>query len=244
MLELGIWKSKSNNTSRNKLEVCFYLYFRNVPNKAMNSTAYPLRKLPCRYAPFYGNFHSAYTASYCGVISKNEKLHLTKHSVAVVYHTVTGNTQKLAEAVASGAESISGVQGKLLPILGSHIYEGRYKNAELLKELGRASAVVFGSPTFMGSVSAQFKSFADATSDVWDKNEWSGKVAAGFTIGSNLSGDQLHTIQYMSILANQHGMLWVGIDRPIAAENKDINRLGAQSGLIAHSDDTVVSEID
>ena len=32
------------------------------------------------------------------------------------------------------------------------------------------------------------------------------KVAAGFTIGSNLSGDQLSSIQYLQIFANQHGM--------------------------------------
>ena len=171
-------------------------------------------------------------------------MHVTKHTVAVVYHTVTGNTHKLAEAIASGIETVSGVDARLLPIMGAHIHEGRYTNIEVMNAITTASAVVFGSPTFMGSVSAQFKSFADATSDIWEKNEWSGKVAAGFTIGSNLSGDQLHTIQYMSILASQHGMLWTSINRPNSPEHKDINRLGAQSGLIAHSEDTVVSEMD
>ena len=37
-------------------------------NKQLHSTAYPLRKLPYRCAPFYGNFHSAYTESELGVM--------------------------------------------------------------------------------------------------------------------------------------------------------------------------------
>jgi len=169
---------------------------------------------------------------------------VAQHTVAVVYHTVTGDTKKLAEAIALGAETITGADAELLPIMGTDIHEGRYTNIELMNIISKASAVVFGSPTFMGSVSAQFKSFADATSEIWENNEWSGKVAAGFTIGSSLSGDQLHTIQYMNILANQHGMLWTSINKPNTAEHKSINRLGAQSGLIAHSEDAVVSEMD
>lgn len=73
---------------------------------------------------------------------------------------------------------------------------------------------------------------------------WANKIAAGFTIGSNFSGDQLHTLQYLQILANQQGMLWVGLDIPGNQNDSGVNRLGAQSGLIAHSADGVLHETD
>jgi NAD(P)H dehydrogenase (quinone) len=64
----------------------------------------------------------------------------------------------------------------------------------------------------MGGVSAQFKAFADATSELWCQQEWAGKIAAGFTCGSAMNGDQTSTLQYLVTLANQQGMLWVGLD--------------------------------
>ena len=103
--------------------------------------------------------------------------------------------------------------------------------------------MIFGSPTFMGSVSAQFKAFADATGELWAEKIWSDKVAAGFTIGSNLSGDQLHTLQYLQVFANQHGMLWASLDIPGNCDPQKRNRLGAQSGLIAYSKDGVLNEV-
>ena len=110
-----------------------------------------------------------------------------------------------------------------------------------MESISTADAVVFGSPTYMGCVSAQFKAFADATGELWSKGKWVDKVAAGFTIGSNLSGDQLSVIQYISTFANQHGMLWSGLD---IRSSEALNRLGAQSGLIAHSSDGTVHETD
>ena len=74
--------------------------------------------------------------------------------------------------------------------------------------------MIFGCPTYMGGPSAQFKAFADASSDRWERQRWESKLCAGFTVGSNPSGDQLATLQYMTILAAQHGMLWAGIDIP------------------------------
>lgn len=164
--------------------------------------------------------------------------------IAIVYHSATGTTQGLAEGVYRGALSVTGVSAEKLSINGEDIVHGRYRNHQALNQLAQADAIVFGSPTFMGSVSAQFKAFADATTDFWEAQGWSNKVAAGFTIGANYSGDQLHTIQYIQILANQHGMLWVGLDLPCNSMEERPNRLGAQSGLIAHSPDGGLNEAD
>ncbi len=168
----------------------------------------------------------------------------TQTSVAVVYHSITGTTGGLAEAALQGASQIDGVRAFLVKIEGADIHEGRYRNADALRALGEAEAIIFGSPTFMGSVSAQFKAFADATSEFWFQRHWAGKLAAGITIGNNPSGDQLNTIQYLNTLANQHGMLWVGIDLPGGFDPEGRNRLGAQGGLIAHARDGMLDPAD
>ncbi|HBS82209.1 NAD(P)H-dependent oxidoreductase [Vreelandella alkaliphila] len=165
-------------------------------------------------------------------------------NVAVVFHSALGSTKQLAQAVAAGAAAQPGVDAIQIEIVGADIVEGRFCNTELLQQLDKADALVFGSPTYMGCVSAQFKAFSDATSELWAKQLWADKIAAGFTIGANLSGDQLNTLQYMQVFANQHGMCWVGLDIPGNYDPGMRNRLGAQSGLIAHSTDGVLNETD
>lgn len=164
--------------------------------------------------------------------------------VAVIFHSANGTTEKLASLVMSGVLSLQGVDVLKVEILGSDIVEGRYQNQEILDSLDNVDAIIFGSPTYMGSVSAQFKAFADATGDKWSEKKWSDKIAGGFTIGSNLSGDQLMTMQYFQVFANQHGMIWGSLDIPGGCDPEGRNRLGAQSGLIAHSKDNTLNEID
>ena len=164
--------------------------------------------------------------------------------IALIYHSVTGTTKQLAESVAEGAMSVKSAQVSSIEILGEDIVAGRFTNLQIIESLSDANALIFGSPTFMGSVSAQFKAFADATGELWAERQWANKIAGGFTIGSNLSGDQLNTIQYLQIFANQHGMLWAGLDIPGNYDPENRNRLGAQSGLIAHASDGKVHEQD
>jgi multimeric flavodoxin WrbA len=129
-------------------------------------------------------------------------------------------------------------------IQGCEIIEGRFTNLELIEELSSCDAIIFGTPTYMGGVSAQFKAFADATSDLWCEQKWSGKLAAGFTCGSAMNGDQAGTLQYLVTLSNQHGMLWVGLDAAHGYKDHGINRLGCQLGVVAHSPDGRVNESD
>ena len=96
----------------------------------------------------------------------------------------------------------------------------------------------------MGGPAAQFKAFADASSDRWDSQVWSGKLAAGFTVGANANGDQLATLHYFTILASQHGMLWVGLDITGGIDSEGRNPLGAQLGLAAHCLNPTLSAID
>jgi NAD(P)H dehydrogenase (quinone) len=91
----------------------------------------------------------------------------------------------------------------------------------------------------MGSVSWQFKKFADATSKLWFTQEWKNKLAAGFTNSASINGDKLSTLHYMFTLAMQHSMLWISTgmmpSNSKAAQRNDINYLGSYSGLMAQS---------
>jgi NAD(P)H dehydrogenase (quinone) len=155
--------------------------------------------------------------------------------IAVVYHSQGGHTKILAEAVAEGASSLEGAEGSLHRIEGASIVEGRFADEDLLVRLDAADAIVFGSPTHMGSVSGPFKSFLDGTLHRWYGRSWSNKVAAAFTVSSTPSGDKLTGLLTSYVCAMQHGMIWVGVDQsPLNAEG--MNRLGFYVGVGAQAD--------
>lgn len=158
-------------------------------------------------------------------------------TVAIVYFSGSGHTQLMAEAIAAGVRSRD-VEVDLLQITGEQIVEGRWQDAEIIEKLYQADAIVFGSPTYMGGVAAQFKAFLDAGSSVWFAQQWKDKIAGGFTHSSSPSGDKQGTLLYLSINAAQHGMVWVGAgDLPSQYfGNRDgVNRLGSFLGVMGQS---------
>jgi NAD(P)H dehydrogenase (quinone) len=151
--------------------------------------------------------------------------------IAVVYHSGYGHTKAQAEAVARGAESVPGTQVALISVDQA---EAR------VAEINAADAIVFGAPTYMGSVSAQFKAFMDASSKAWAAGQWKNKIAAGFTNSGSQSGDKLNSLIQLAIFAMQHGMIWVGVDLMPGNNNSkgsvhDLNRLGSFLGAMAQS---------
>lgn len=79
-----------------------------------------------------------------------------------------------------------------------------------LDHVTAADAVVFGSPTYMGTVSAPMKAFMDASVKPWSGQAWRDKIAAGFTVSGSPSGDKFNTLMTLAVFAAQHGMVWVG----------------------------------
>ena len=151
--------------------------------------------------------------------------------VAVVYHSGYGQTKKQAEAVAAGAARVVGAKVALIPV------EEVEARAE---ELNAADAIIFGAPTYMGGVSAQFKAFMDGTSKTWVTAGWRDKFAAGFTNSASQSGDKLNSLTQLAIFAAQHGMLWVSLGLPPGNNSSkgsldDLNRLGSFIGAMAQS---------
>jgi len=151
--------------------------------------------------------------------------------IAVVYHSGYGHTAMQAEAVARGARKVAGADVTLLTI------DDAEQQWELL---GAADALIFGTPTYMGSASAQFKAFMDASSKAWFVDAWKDKVAAGFTTSGSQSGDKLSTLTQLAVFAAQHGMIWVSLglkpgNNSSTGSVEDLNRLGSFLGAMAQA---------
>ena len=159
--------------------------------------------------------------------------------ISIVFFSGSGHTQLMAEAVQRGAASVPGTEAELIRISGSDITEGRWKNESILPKIGASDAVIFGTPTYMGGPSWQFKRFADASSKAWFHGKWKNKVAAGFTNSASMNGDKVQTLNYLFALSMQQGMVWVGTGmmpaNSKAAQRNDVNWLGAFSGAMAQS---------
>jgi NAD(P)H dehydrogenase (quinone) len=158
-------------------------------------------------------------------------------TIAIVYFSGSGHTQLMAEAIAAGIQS-AGDNPQLLRITGDQMNNGRWQDESLIEALDKADGIVFGSPTYMGGVAAQFKAFLDAMSSVWVAQRWKDKVAAGFTHSSSLSGDKQGTLLYLATNAAQHCMIWVGAgDLPshYVGETDGVNRLGSFLGVMGQS---------
>ncbi|KJF97811.1 flavodoxin family protein [Photobacterium leiognathi] len=155
-------------------------------------------------------------------------------AIGIVYFSNTGIMEVLVDAFCNelASEPVEMITHK---IMGTEIIGGRFVNNDLMKKLQDCQAIIFASPTYMGSVAAQFKAFADATSDIWSEQKLAGKIAAGMTSGGSENGDQSETLRYFQILASQHGMIWMGLDMPSNYNELKVNRLGCQAGVIATS---------
>jgi NAD(P)H dehydrogenase (quinone) len=159
---------------------------------------------------------------------------MSNFKLAIIYYTKSHSLEKLALEIGKGAE-VSGVETKIMTC-----QEAR-NNLNLLEEV---DGVVFGSPTYFGSVAAEMKAFFEALVDFWINKKLQNKIAAGFTHSSSPSGDKLMTLMEIMVFAMQNGMIWVG---PTLHPNEKIllesgekelvtNQLGAWLGLMAYSD--------
>ncbi|MEW1638869.1 flavodoxin family protein [Streptomyces sp. NPDC093801] len=151
--------------------------------------------------------------------------------VSIAYHSGYGHTAVVAEAVRAGAAA-AGATVHVVKV--DAITEAEWAL------LDASDAIVFGSPTYMGTASGAFHVFAEATSKRWFGDAWRDKVAAGFTNSASKSGDKLNTLQYFQMLASQHGMSWVNLGlkpgwNSSTGSEYDLNRLGFSSGAAAQT---------
>jgi len=135
----------------------------------------------------------------------------------VVYDSGTGNTEKMAYAVAEGAQQVKGIAVTVKKVDGVK-----------LEDLMEADGIIMGSPTYYGQMSAKMKNLLDESEKIHGKLE--GKVGAAFTsAGGTASGAEttlLSILQAMLI----HGMIIQGRSEskhygPAAVETPDPEEL-------------------
>jgi len=149
--------------------------------------------------------------------------------VSIVYDSGYGHTAKQAQAVAEGARKVAGAQVGLIAVADGPV---RWETLET------SDAIIFGSPTYSGSVSSRFKRFMeDSTKPAWLPQKWRNKIAAGFTNSGAQHGDKLNSLISMALFAAQHGMIWVGLDLFPGRTSSDLNRIGGWLGAMAQSND-------
>lgn len=125
--------------------------------------------------------------------------------VLIVFYSKTGNVAQLAEAIAEGARQVEGAEvvlrrvDDLAPEEVINRQEGWKKWHDKLKgqyqapkveELAEADAIVFGTPTRYGNVSAELKQFIDMTGALWAEGKLVNKVGSVFTSASTVHGGQ------------------------------------------------------
>ena len=161
-------------------------------------------------------------------------------SIAVVYHSGFGHTQVVAEAIARGAKAVEGIDAAVISVAELPPPGADQPPADAWSVLNGADAIVFGCPTYMGSVSAEFKVFMESSSPVWGAQGWKDKLAAGFTNAGGLCGDKVNCLIDLALFAAQHSMIWVS--QGLFYDDTGINRMGSWLGLQAQSDNPPPSE--
>ena len=137
--------------------------------------------------------------------------------IAIVYHTTYGHTKLQAEAVLRGVQSVAGID--------AHLYTASEAAAQL-DALDAAEAIIFGCPTYMGSMSAGMKTFVEAAAKKWFTLAWKDKIAGAFTNSSSFSGDKLNTLFGLVVNAMQHGMIYVSLGMmPSANKPEALNQI-------------------
>jgi len=152
--------------------------------------------------------------------------------IVIIYHSGYGHTKIVAEYIQKGALKVVDKVSLLSTIEAQD-------NFELLHQ---ASTLIFGSPTYMGTISSDFKKFMEATAKFWYRQKWKDKFAAGFTNSSTLNGDKLNTLQQLLLFAAQHSMLWISTGILPKFENdkqlEEPNGLASYLGLMTLSDNS------
>lgn len=136
--------------------------------------------------------------------------------ILVLYHSKSGNTKKLAEAVASGVRSVSGAECVMKD------------TKEVTKEdFLRADGVIAGSPVYFGTMAAELKEVFDRFVVV--RKKMGDKIGAAFATSGDLSGGKETTMMSIIQAFLVYGMIVVG-DPLDATGHYGVSCTGAPDG--------------
>ncbi|MGO8754101.1 MAG: NAD(P)H:quinone oxidoreductase [Gallionellaceae bacterium] len=140
--------------------------------------------------------------------------------VLVLYYSMYGHIERMAEAIAEGVRMADGVEAviKRVPEI---IPEDRARAMGVkleqkapiatTEELADYDAIIFGTPTRFGNMTAQMRNFLDQTGKLWVDGSLIGKVASVFTSTGTQHGGQETTITSFHSTLLHHGMVIVGV---------------------------------
>ncbi|WP_201861092.1 NAD(P)H:quinone oxidoreductase [Microvirga soli] len=139
--------------------------------------------------------------------------------VLVLYYSSWGHIEQMAYAAAEGArEAGAEVVVKRVPELvpeavaqAAHYKTDQKAPVATVEELPEYDAIIFGTPTRYGTMTAQMKNFLDQTGGLWAQGKLIGKVGSVFTSTATQHGGQEATILTTLPVLLHHGMVVVGL---------------------------------
>ena len=148
----------------------------------------------------------------------------------IVFYSRYGNTARLAEGIAEGIRKLSGVEVIMRKVRETappqiiardekwqkaHDEMAQRYSEATLADLETADAIIFGSPTRYGNMSAELKLFLDTTGPLWVQGKLIGKVAAVFCTNSTAHSGKESTLLSMMVPLLHHGMIIVGVPQNV-----------------------------
>lgn len=140
--------------------------------------------------------------------------------VLVLYYSMYGHIERMAEAEAEGARKVAGVEvtvrrvPEIIPEDKARAMGVKLDQTALIAttdELAAFDAIIFGTPTRFGNMAAQMRNFLDQTGKLWMEGALIGKVASVFTSTATQHGGQETTVTSFHSTLLHHGMIIVGV---------------------------------
>jgi len=140
--------------------------------------------------------------------------------ILVLYYSMYGHIERLAEAVAEGAREVSGADVAIKRVPETMPEDAaRQAGAKLDQrapvaspdELADYDAIILGTPTRFGNMAGQLRNFLDQTGGLWAQGRLVGKVGSVFASTATQHGGQETTITSVHTTLLHHGMVIVGV---------------------------------
>ena len=140
--------------------------------------------------------------------------------ILVLYYSMYGHIEVMAQAVSDGVREVIDVEVivKRVPetipedharVIGVKL--NKPAPIATTEELVDYDAIIFGTPTRFGNMTAQMRNFLDQTGKLWQEGGLIGKVGSVFTSSATQHGGQESTILSFHTTLLHHGMIIVGV---------------------------------